>query len=55
MHAEANDRPAPATPAPEAVDRDDQSERYGPLAIARYLKDDGRALILYERADPEAA
>jgi hypothetical protein len=55
MHAEANDRPAPATPAPEAVDRDDQSERYGPLAIARYRKDDGRALILYERADPEAA
>ncbi|HEV7943700.1 MAG TPA: hypothetical protein VGP17_12975 [Solirubrobacteraceae bacterium] len=25
----------------------EQEERFGPLALARYLKDDGRALLLY--------
>ena len=28
--------------------------RYGTVAIARQLKDDGRALILYVRAEPDA-
>ncbi len=28
---------------------------YGPLDIKRYLKDDGRALILYVRREPEDA
>jgi hypothetical protein len=30
-----------------------QSERTGPVTIARHVKDDGRALILYTR-DPSA-
>jgi hypothetical protein len=29
-------------------------ERVGPLAIARRVKADGRALILYSRAEPES-
>jgi hypothetical protein len=45
-------------PAPERA-----QERYGPLAVARMRKDDGRSLILYRRDDgadqdgytPEAA
>jgi hypothetical protein len=28
-----------------------EEERYGPLALARYEKDDGRSLILYSRAE----
>jgi hypothetical protein len=28
-------------------------ERYGPLQIERYVKDDGRALILYTHAEGE--
>ena len=27
-------------------------ERYGPLALRRLVKDDGRSLIVYERAEP---
>ncbi len=35
-------------PAPE---RDESPpERYGPLILRRLVKDDGRALIVYERA-----
>jgi len=30
-------------------ERTDQHERTGPVAIARHVKDDGRALILYTR------
>jgi hypothetical protein len=29
-------------------------ERVGPLAIARHVKDDGRALILYSRIEPDS-
>jgi hypothetical protein len=29
----------------------DAGERYGPVELARSVKDDGRALILYRRAD----
>jgi hypothetical protein len=35
--------PAPATSA---------QERFGPLSLLRTVKDDGRALILYERREP---
>jgi hypothetical protein len=28
-------------------------ERYGPLAIARHVKDDGRGLLLFIRAERE--
>ena len=51
----------PAPPPPpgsvEGPDRSDAaqaapaSERYGPLAVSRNLKDDGRALILYGRVE----
>ncbi len=29
-----------------------QDERCGPIAIARHVKDDGRALLLYTRVEP---
>jgi hypothetical protein len=29
-------------------------ERLGPIVIARHVKDDGRALILYSREDADA-
>ena len=31
-----------------------EGERYGPLTLRRYVKGDGRALILFERADADA-
>jgi hypothetical protein len=30
--------------------RGEESERYGPLAVERHVKDDGRALILFAHA-----
>ncbi len=45
MPAGSADRPA-QEPAPR--------ERYGPLSLLRTRKDDGRALIVYERADGAA-
>jgi hypothetical protein len=39
-------------PAPRA-DREPGDEHIGPVAIARYVKDDGRALIVYTR-EPRA-
>jgi hypothetical protein len=30
------------------------SERYGPLALARHAKYDGRALLLFSRAEQES-
>ena len=30
-----------------------QAERYGPLALKRYAKDDGRALVLYAHAEDD--
>jgi hypothetical protein len=30
-----------------------QPELYGPLLVERHRKDDGRALILYRRREPE--
>lgn len=31
----------------------DADERYGPIAIVRYMKADGRALLLYRCADEQ--
>ncbi len=48
----SNPSPPPAgTPGePSELALDDQPvERYGPVAIERLVKDDGRALILYTR------
>jgi hypothetical protein len=48
---------APPPPERSQADRQDephpQSAHYGELAIARHHKDDGRALILYTRIEPE--
>jgi hypothetical protein len=55
----ADDAPGPADPAPAnrrsagVRPAGETQERYGPLAIARYLKDDGRALLLYRHADAD--
>ncbi len=48
----SNPSPPPAgTPGePSELTSDDRpGERYGPVAIERRVKDDGRALILYTR------
>lgn len=35
---------------PQKLDgRDKRSERFGPIALTRHVKDDGRALLLYTR------
>jgi hypothetical protein len=47
---------APGSPAPEPPEAevaDDDREHFGPLALRRLTKDDGRSLILYERAASE--
>jgi hypothetical protein len=31
---------------------DDEGERYGPLIVRRMVKEDGRALIRFDRAEP---
>jgi hypothetical protein len=46
--------PAPQD-EPDAAPPDEQPvERYGPLIVARMRKQDGRALIRFERAQPPA-
>jgi hypothetical protein len=48
-------KPASSTERPAAHEQggaDGDLERYGPLALRRLRKDDGRALILYSRAGP---
>jgi len=35
----------------EKGDAEMNAERYGPITLARRVKDDGRALILYRRSD----
>jgi hypothetical protein len=57
----ARKRPAPSTspPASESVGegrRDEHAkERFGPLAVERHRKDDGRSLILYAHVEREHA
>jgi hypothetical protein len=58
--AVARKRPQPSPPSSPTADQRvapgqaQEQERYGPLAIGRHRKDDGRALILYEHAtEPE--
>jgi hypothetical protein len=49
-----------AQPPPDRPEQDQRAgadappgERYGPLAIARHVKDDGRGLLLFTRAERE--
>jgi hypothetical protein len=57
----ARKRPPPSTSpaASESADEDRREqhaqERFGPLAVERHVKDDGRALILYAHAERERA
>ena len=39
----------------EADDPAQAGERYGPLGVARHAKDDGRALLLFTRAERESS
>jgi hypothetical protein len=48
--------PSPASASESATTaaadgHDDPGERVGPLAVARHVKGDGRALILYSRTE----
>ena len=63
--------PGPAAPPPQRPQRDpgaepdpgeqprpgelQPDERYGPVVVARHVKDDGRALLLYTHAAQESA
>ena len=49
----APDRPA-VDPGASAVRPVGEPERYGPLELQRYVKADGRRLVIYARADDEA-
>ena len=58
MGTPSGEGPAP-TPGPPPVEHlsahvretGPADERYGPLRVRRYVKEDGRSLILYERAE----
>jgi hypothetical protein len=58
----AADSSPPQQPGRSASDAGDEqareaipTERYGPLEVARHVKDDGRALLLYTRIEDEPA
>jgi hypothetical protein len=46
--------PAAPDPTTGAANREPDPERYGPLEIRRHVKEDGRALTLFSRAEPDA-
>jgi hypothetical protein len=46
-------RSAPPEQPPAREPGEDEEERYGPLIVRRMVKEDGRALIRFERADDE--
>jgi hypothetical protein len=41
--------PSPGGPPERGEQQIEPTERFGPLAVSRHVKDDGRALILYTR------
>ncbi len=43
--------PSSPPPPPDRAPATDPLERFGPLLLRRLVKDDGRALILFSRAD----
>jgi hypothetical protein len=45
-------KPGSSSQASNPDPGDNAVERYGPLAVRRLVKDDGRALIVYERVEP---
>jgi hypothetical protein len=46
-----SERPGDDAPAADGADAE-RTERLGPLTVARHVKDDGRALILFTRDEP---
>jgi len=42
---------APPEQPPAGDGGEDEGERYGPLIVRRMVKEDGRALIRFDRAD----
>jgi hypothetical protein len=44
---------APSESAGEGAREERAQERFGPLAVERHIKDDGRALILYTHVERE--
>ena len=44
---------APPEQPPAGDGGEDEGERYGPLIVRRMVKEDGRALIRFDRADDE--
>jgi hypothetical protein len=52
--ASAQSHPGPSS-APDPLARAQTAgapERYGPVQLERHVKDDGRALLVYARANP---
>lgn len=49
MTSDPDSEPLPGSPAGEPPSPGE--ETYGPVTLRRYVKDDGRALILYSRRD----
>ena len=48
--------PSPASQGgARPVKQSDEDQRFGPLLLSRYVKDDGRALILFAHAAEEQA
>jgi hypothetical protein len=43
--------PTSAEGPPDSAPAEERVERYGPLIVRRTVKDDGRALIRFDRAD----
>jgi len=44
--------PEPGEPGAGSGSSETAVERFGPLALERLRKDDGRSLIIYSRAEP---
>jgi hypothetical protein len=51
----ASEAPSPAEPGNGSDGADDEPERFGPLELHRFTKEDGRMLILYARTEPPEA
>jgi hypothetical protein len=58
--ARDRDVPSPSGSSPSGAPEQPQQppepiERYGIVSVARHVKDDGRALLLYTLEEPEAS
>jgi hypothetical protein len=53
MTRDASEDAEPAGRSQPSAQPEAAAERYGTVAVARHVKDDGRALILYRHASAE--